>query len=261
MTRIVPFRRWWRPAVAARLTVLMAALAVAAPGAQEGTRVDPLARLRAGNARFVADPSEALPMTPSSRAALVTGQSPFAAILSCADSRVPPEAIFHAGLGDLFVVRAAGHVPDRSVLASLEHGAEHLQVPLLVVMGHEMCGTVKAAVDTPATASHGPNLDFLLAAIRPAIARAPAGPADLRLRAAILSNVEETINTLLDQSAVLRRMADGGRLTIAGAYYQLSTGRVHFSEPVQVPPVPTSSARPQGTTPSASSARTPAAGR
>jgi carbonic anhydrase len=247
-----------RAGVAVRLTGLMAVLAVVAAGAQEGPRADALSRLRTGNAQFVADPSEGLPITVARRAGLVQGQTPFATILSCADSRVPPEAIFHAGLGDLFVVRAAGHVPDRAVLASLEYGAEHLRVPLLLVMGHEMCGAVKAAIDTPVTSSHGPNMDFLLAAIRPAVARAQDGPADVRLRAAILANVEETINSLLGQSALLRRMAEAGQITIAGAYYQLSTGRVHFSEPVQVPPVRTSSGVPSGAAPAAAS-RTPAA--
>jgi carbonic anhydrase len=94
------------------------------------------------------------------------------------------------------VVRAAGHVPDRSVLASLEYGAEHLHVPLLVVMGHEMCGAVKAAVETPVSTSLGPNLDYLIKAIRPAVTRTSSQPPGTRLRAAILANVEETINVM-----------------------------------------------------------------
>jgi carbonic anhydrase len=164
-------------------------------------------------------------------------------VLSCADSRVPPEVIFHTGLGDLFVVRAAGHVPDRSILASLEYGAEHLHIPLLVVMGHEMCGAVKAAIETPANTSLGPNLDFLLKAIRPAVTRTSGQPADMRLRAAILENVEETINAMLDSSAPLKQLAATDRITIAGAYYELASGRVHFSEPVRVPPTVTQTDR------------------
>jgi len=205
-------------------------------GAQRDTQNGSLVRLKAGNARFVADAAEALPITAPRRTELAQGQAPFATVLSCADSRVPPEIIFHTGLGDLFVVRAAGHVPDRSVLASLEYGAEHLHVPLLLVMGHEMCGAVKAAVETPATKSLGPNLDYLLKAIRPAVARASSQPPETRLRAAILENVEETINVMLDSSAVLKHLAATERLTIAGAYYELASGRVHFSEPVRVPP-------------------------
>ena len=99
-----------------------------------------LDRLREGNARFVAEASAGLPVTTARRTELAKGQSPFAIVLSCADSRVPPEIVFNQGLGDLFVVRVAGQVADRSVLASVEYAAEHLHSPLLVVMGHEFCG-------------------------------------------------------------------------------------------------------------------------
>ena len=210
----------------------------AAPGRSDAADApaDALARLKAGNARFVANASEALPITAPRRAALAQGQSPFASVLSCADSRVPPEVIFHTGLGDLFVVRAAGHVSDRSVLASVEYGAEHLHTPLLVVMGHESCGAVKAALDTPASTSLGPNLDYLLKAIRPAVARSANQPAEIRLRAAILANVEETINQLLETSQLLKRMAESQHLAIVGAYYELASGRVYFSEPARVLP-------------------------
>ena len=114
-------------------------------------------------------------------------------------------------------------------------------------MGHEMCGAVKAAAETPASTSLGPNLDYLLKAIRPAVARAANQPAETRLRAAILENVEETINVLLDTSAVLRHLIETERLGIAGAYYELATGRVHFSEPVRVPPRVTKPGGPRGT--------------
>ena len=199
------------------------------------TPEDGIARLKAGNARFVANPAEALTIDAARRAALARGQAPFATVVSCADSRVPPEVIFHAGLGELFVVRAAGHVADHSVLASVEYGAEHLHIPLVVVMGHEMCGAVKAAVETPPGTSLGPNLDYLLKAIRPAVARTAGQPADVRLRAAVLENVEETINDLVTKSSVLRHLSDAGTVKLIGAYYELASGRVHFSEPVHVP--------------------------
>jgi carbonic anhydrase len=199
------------------------------------TPEDGIARLKAGNARFVANPAEALTIDAASRAALARGQAPFATVVSCADSRVPPEVIFHAGLGELFVVRAAGHVADHSVLASVEYGAEHLHIPLVVVMGHEMCGAVKAAVETPPGTSLGPNLDYLLKAIRPAVARTAGQPADVRLRAAVLENVEETINDLVTKSSVLRHLSDAGTVKLIGAYYELASGRVHFSELVHVP--------------------------
>jgi carbonic anhydrase len=123
---------------------------------------DSLSKLKAGNARFVVNPSLPPPIDAAKRAALAAGQSPFAMVLSCADSRVPPEIVFNVGLGDLFVVRAAGHVSDHAVAASLEYGAEHLHAPLLVVMGHELCGAVKAAVEAKPGASLRPNLDYLI---------------------------------------------------------------------------------------------------
>jgi carbonic anhydrase len=218
--------------------VLAAALTVGVGAAANGTgttAADGIARLKAGNARFVANPAEHLAIDADGRAALASGQSPFATVVSCADSRVPPEVIFHAGLGELFVVRAAGHVADHSVLASIEYAAEHLDVPVIVVMGHEMCGAVKAAIETPAGTSLGTNLDYLVKAIRPAVARTTGQPAETRLRAAILENVEETINDLVTKSTVLRHLAESGRVTLVGAYYELATGRAHFSEPVHVP--------------------------
>jgi carbonic anhydrase len=173
------------------------------------------------------------PIDEAARQAQVTGQSPFAIVLSCADSRVPPEIIFNAGLGELFIVRTAGQVGDKAVYASLEYGAEHLHVPLLVVMGHEACGAVKATIETkPGAPSMGPNLDALVAAIRPAFARMDE-PADAaHVRDAVLANVEQVINDLLSRSAVVTHLASAGKLQIVGAYYEFSTGRVRFSQPV-----------------------------
>jgi|WetSurMetagenome_2_1015567.scaffolds.fasta_scaffold84486_2 carbonic anhydrase len=194
-----------------------------------------LERLKAGNARFVRDATAGLPIDGPKREAQLKGQSPYAIVLSCADSRVPPEVIFNAGLGELFIVRTAGEVADKAVLASVEYGAEHLKAPLLVVMGHEMCGAVKAAVETrPGGASMGPNLDALVGAIRPAFDRMSA-PADLEhLREAVLANVEQVVNDLLTRSAIVRHLVAGGELQAVGAYYELSTGRVRFSDAVQL---------------------------
>ena len=222
--------------------VVAGTLAMTGPAGAADAAGDALTRLKTGNARFVANASEALPITAPRRAALAQGQSPFATVLSCSDSRVPPEVIFHAGLGDLFVVRSVGHVSDRSVLASLEYGAEQLRTPLLVVMGHESCGVVKAAMDATPPTSLGPNLAHVLKAIRPAVTRASSEAAHLRLRAAILANVEETINGLLDSSTVLKGFAEGQRLTLVGAYYEMATGRAHFSEPVRLIPRPATAA-------------------
>lgn len=200
--------------------------------ASESAAVAAIERLKAGNARFAAHPEEALPISGEGRIELVTPQTPFASVLSCADSRVPPEVVFHTGLGDLFVVRASGQVADKSVLASLEYATEHLHSPLIVVMGHESCGAVKAAMETPATRSLGANLDYLLKAIRPSVAAVAAEPEEGRLRAAILTNVEASINAMVNGSAMLKKMLDAGEIGAVGAYYEPASGRVYFSEPV-----------------------------
>jgi carbonic anhydrase len=186
-----------------------------------------LGRLKVGNDRFAKNASMPVSLSAATRQALTQGQSPFAMILSCADSRVPPEYIFNTGLGELFVIRAAGEVIDKSVLASLEYGAEHLHVPLLVVMGHESCGAVKAVVD--GSQVEGPNLQYLVNAIKAGTSRTPAQQRDLR--SAILANVEQAVNDALANSQILRRGVENGSLQIVGAYYELASGRVQFSEP------------------------------
>lgn len=227
---------------------LAAALAVisvmtAAPGSTETPKgLESLSRLKSGNARFVAAPEDTAWATGAERTELARGQQPFATILSCADSRVPPEIVFRARLGELFVVRAAGNVTDKAILASVEYAAEHLHVPLVVVMGHESCGAVKAAAETPATQSLGPNLDYLLKAIRPSVAAVRSKPEAERLRAAILENIEETLNDMLVESEILSSAARTGHVALAGAYYELTSGRVHFSDPLVVPALTTPSA-------------------
>ncbi len=188
----------------------------------------PLARLKAGNDRFVKGAQSSAPLGTTARQALTKEEHPFAMVLSCADSRVPPEYIFNAGLGDLFVVRAAGQVVDRSVLASLEYGAERLHVPLLVVMGHESCSAVKAAVD--AERGEGPNLEYLVSHIRAGISHNPSERQDLR--GAILANVEQVINDAMSGSQILKQAATSGHLQVVGAYYELGSGTVIFSDPV-----------------------------
>jgi carbonic anhydrase len=213
--------------------LLGAALALPALAAESSgpTPADALARLKAGNARFVAGSAEAPPIGGPRRTELVAGQHPFAIVLSCADSRVPPEHIFNVGLGDLFVVRTAGEVTDKAVLASVEYAAEHLHVPLLVVMGHGACGAVKAASESHKE-SLGPNLDYLVRAIHPAVEHAKEAPVDARLRAAILANVEQVINDTLAKSAILGEAVEKGHLQVVGAYYDLGPGTVTFTRPI-----------------------------
>jgi carbonic anhydrase len=227
-----------------RAKVLALAAAVAMMAGQSGaltaaasSAADSLTKLKAGNARFVASPQDALPIDAARRASLTKGQAPYATILSCADSRVPPEVIFHASLGDLFVIRAAGNITDKAILASAEYAAEHLNVPLIVVMGHESCGAVKAAVETPVGTSLGPNLDYLVKAIKPSVVATASKPEAERMKAAILENVEETLNDMIAGSSILRELGAKGQVSFVGAYYELGSGKVYFSEPVSPAPV------------------------
>jgi carbonic anhydrase len=210
-------------------TVALAVAAVSSARTSESPVAASLAALKAGNARFVADAPKPPSVDVARRKALATGQHPFAILLSCADSRVPPEYVFNVGLGDLFVVRVAGEVVDRSVLASTEYAAEHLEVPLLVVLGHESCGAVKAAAESTGK-SLGPNLDYLVKAIQPAVVRS-ASERD-HVKGAILANVEQVTNDIVAKSAILRERVEEGKLGVVGAYYELESGKVTFSQPV-----------------------------
>jgi carbonic anhydrase len=217
-----------------RLSVVAALVLVTTFGATAEERPasrNGIGRLKVGNERFVKNASAPVSLSAFTRQELTKGQSPFAMVLSCADSRVPPEYIFNAGLGELFVVRAAGEVVDKSVLATLEYGAEHLHIPLLVVMGHESCGAVKAVVDNAEVA--GPNLEYMMKAIRVGVTR--SGVERSNIKSAILANVEQSINDALGSSDILRHAVDGGKLQVVGAYYELGSGRVSFSEPIGEP--------------------------
>ena len=210
--------------------VLSAAMGARAVDAQAPLSPrDALGALKAGNDRFARNASSPVSLSMNRRRELAPAQHPIAMVLSCADSRVPPEYIFNVGLGDLFVIRTAGEVIDRSILATIEYGADHLHIPLLVVMGHESCGAVRAAAE-PSGAAPSPNLDYLLKAIQ-AAKRAPAQERD-EIKTLVLANVEQVINDAMSRSSMLKRMVDERRIDVIGGYYELVTGRVMFSEPV-----------------------------
>ncbi len=230
-----------RTRVATVLTIVLGAAVVAAgaDGAgQPNTPQGALGLLRAGNDRFVRNASTPASLSVNRRQELAVGQHPTAMVLSCADSRVPPEHVFNVGLGELFVIRTAGEVVDKSILATLEYGAEHLHIPLLVVMGHESCGAVSAAAQAKGEATSA-NMAYLLKAIQ-AARRQPKQERE-EIKGLILANVEQVINDALAGSALLQRMVDTGQLGVVGAYYELVSGRVMFSEMVRsegAPPRP-----------------------
>jgi len=207
-----------------RLAILLLFVTVLSLGQknEEAVTADSaLAELKAGNAHHVAHRYTHPHETADRQRELASGQHPHAQVLSCADSRVPPEVVFDQGLGDLFVVRVAGNVVSDPELGSLEYGALHLHVPLLVVLGHQHCGAVTAAVEGGEAEGHIPALVTL---IRPAV-EATKGMSGDPVDNAVKANVEMTVKKLR-ASPVFAALIGEGKLKIVGAVYSLDTGKV-----------------------------------
>ena len=193
------------------------------------TRDQALQQLKDGNKRHAAAAYWNPHRDVIRRTALASGQKPWVAVLGCSDSRVPPEIVFDQGLGDVFVVRTAGHVCDATVTASLGYAVQHLRVPLVVVLGHCGCGAVNAAI------SHRPEEpdDCLCTAIRPAIEKARLCEGDLCDQAVRL-HVEGMVEHL---RAALPGLDNGGAVVV-GAVYDLASGLVEFLAPAVLSPGP-----------------------
>ncbi|MBE3001532.1 carbonic anhydrase [Nocardiopsis sp. HNM0947] len=214
-----------------------AAFATSVQAAPALADADPLTRgpdealelLRAGNQRWRAVASEHPNEGGDRREELVEGQNPFALVLGCADSRVPPELVFDRGLGDLFTVRSAGQVLDLSVMGSLVYAVEHLEVPLIVVMGHATCGAVDAAVEAHHTGElPDGHVGRLVEEILPVVESVPEdGDEDAFLDACVRANADH-IAGLLRQDEELREFVDGGSLEIVAAHYDLATSHVDW---------------------------------
>ena len=185
-----------------------------------------LQKLIEGNNRFTSGKLADKELGAGRRQELSKGQNPFAVIVSCSDSRVPPELLFDQALGDIFVVRTAGNVVDAIAIGSVEYAVEHLQTSLVVVMGHENCGAVKAAVDGGETEG---SIGAIIDKIEPSLAKAKAaGATGAQLyEAATDENIMSTIRDL-QESPVIQHLLASGNLTLAGAKYHLGSGEVAF---------------------------------
>jgi carbonic anhydrase len=190
-----------------------------------------LARLVAGNERFLRGETRIGVVPRETLANLAQGQRPFATILGCSDSRVPPEWIFDAGLGELFVVRVAGNVFSPEIAGSLQYAGAHLQTPIFVVLGHEGCGAVQAALATKYEgAQHGARIQILLESIMAGIPEFdPQLTPEEQLACAVESNVGWTVRQIVHTPEGQARLAEG-RMKIVGAVYEIETGRVRFLE-------------------------------
>lgn len=195
------------------------------------TAEEALSRLEAGNARFASGRTRFPTVQEEVLAELAKGQQPYATILGCSDSRVPPELVFDAGFGELFVVRVAGNVLGRSILGTLQYAGTHLHTPLFVVLGHDGCGAVKAAI---ASKFHGvtqkSRIEVLLENILPALDGLDGTQSpEALLRSAVEANVRHTVRELLETPEAKARLANS-EMKLVGAVYDLESGRVRFLE-------------------------------
>lgn len=203
-----------------------------APGKSRLTPDQALARLKQGNANFVADKPNPSDISRKARLAVAKGQGPFAALIGCADSRVGPEHLFEAGLGELFIVRTAGNYVDTAGLGSIEYAVGVLGVPLIVVLGHERCGAVAAAVDVVEKNAQLPgSIGSMVEPILPAVVQAKAAlklGEDL-VDATIRANVARVAKRLRTTSEpLLLDPIKAGKVRVVGATYDLDTGAVDF---------------------------------
>jgi carbonic anhydrase len=195
--------------------------------------------LLAGNQRFKVGKTLTPRRSPSDFQALAHGQFPQAVIVSCADSRVAPEILFDVGVGDIFVVRAAGNVIDRAGVAvkgRIEYAVAELNVPIILVLGHSGCGAVKAAIKHIDDKDSLPGaINGLVELIKPAVARTKGMPGD-QLENAILQNVEIGVERLQGLEPILAPRVKDGKVKVVGGVYDLSTGTVTMIEKAKMTP-------------------------
>lgn len=192
---------------------------------------DALQRLKAGNARFVAGTARFPTLQKEILADLAKGQHPYATILSCSDSRVPPELIFDAGFGELFVIRVAGNVLSPEIAGSLQYAGRHLHTPLFVVLGHTNCGAVAAAIDTRLRATRqASRIQLLVERILPGLEDLdPQLTPEAMLTQAVEANVRWTMRQILESPEGRERQVEG-RVKLVGAIDEIETGVVRFLE-------------------------------
>jgi carbonic anhydrase len=189
-----------------------------------------LQKLKDGNARFVSGNA----VHPGQDAArrkdtVANGQHPFAVILCCSDSRCPPEIVFDQGIGDIFIVRVAGNIAGPMELASIEYGTEHLNAPLLVVLGHSSCGAVTAAATNAKTEGHIPRLlECLVAPVNAAREKYPGVDGSTLVPHAIEANVRHTMAGILQESEVVKHLVKEEKLLVVGGIHDLESGKVLF---------------------------------
>lgn len=192
--------------------------------------IEALAQLKAGNARFLAGDTHTPTLEGHLLDAQSKGQQPYVTILGCSDSRVPPELIFDAWLGELFVIRVAGNVIGPTILGTLQYATRHLHTPLFVVMGHEGCGAVDAAISYKFDGQkQAQRIEILLETILPSLDELdPSMEKKALLQSGVEANVRHTVKTLAESPEGKDQIAKGAMLV--GAVYDIHTGQVRFLE-------------------------------
>ena len=187
-----------------------------------------LQKLMDGNKRYVSGDLAKKNIGDDRRKELLKGQKPFAIVVTCSDSRVPPELLFDQGMGDIFVIRVAGNVVDQIELGSIEYGAEHLNAPLLILLGHSNCGAVKATLETKGKAEG--NIGAIVKKIAPAAkaAQKKGGSEEEILEAAIQGNLRNVYKDLMSKSTIIPHLTKEGKLKIVAGEYSLATGKVEM---------------------------------
>jgi carbonic anhydrase len=184
-----------------------------------------ISKLKEGNGRYTSGNLQHPGQTTERRTELAKTQHPYAAIVSCSDSRVPPEIVFDQGLGDLFIVRVAGNVINDEGLGSIEYTVDHLGTRLILVLGHQSCGAVQAARDTIAAKGKAPgHIESLVTAIKPAVETTAKDDLETTIKA----NVKNVVQALRSSTPILKAEVDSGKIQVVGGYYSLDTGAVTF---------------------------------
>ena len=184
-----------------------------------------ISKLKEGNGRYTSGSLQHPGQTTERRTELAKTQHPFATIISCSDSRVPPEIVFDQGLGDLFIVRVAGNVINDEGLGSIEYSVDHLGTRLILVLGHQSCGAVQAAKETIAAKGKAPgHIESLVTAIKPAV----EATAKDDLETTVKANVKNVVKALRSSTPILKAKVDSGEIQVIGGYYSLDTGAVTF---------------------------------
>ena len=214
--------------IAAALAVGGSALAAGGP-VTSLTGDQALAKLKEGNQRYVSSPQACISDLASARAGVTQHQAPWATILSCADSRVPPELIFGGqNVGELFIARNAGNMADTATLGTIEYGAAALGVPLIVVLGHESCGAVAAACEIVEKNSNFPgSIGTMLEPIIPAALAAKGKPGDF-VDNAVRENARRTAARIVSASNIVADLVKDGKVKVVAGRYDLDDGRVEF---------------------------------